>query len=94
MASLTIRNLDDTVKQKLRARGALRGASMEDEARSILRAAVTSDLALEQIDEQPSPVSGESAWDVIQKLRERYGTFDLDIPPRTTMAGDSLKLTD
>lgn len=40
MASLTIRNLDDAVKQRLRIRAAEHGRSMEEEARDILRAAV------------------------------------------------------
>ncbi|MYA87024.1 MAG: plasmid stabilization protein [Boseongicola sp. SB0662_bin_57] len=40
MASITIRNLDDDVKTRLRARAADRGRSMEEEARRILRDAV------------------------------------------------------
>jgi plasmid stability protein len=36
MASITIRNLDETVKRKLRLRAAQRNRSMEDEAREIL----------------------------------------------------------
>ncbi len=37
MASITIRNLDDDIKQRLRLRAAQRGRSMEEEARDILR---------------------------------------------------------
>jgi plasmid stability protein len=37
MASITIRNLDDEIKQRLRVRAAERGHSMEEEARDILR---------------------------------------------------------
>ena len=37
MSSLTIRNLDDNVKQSLRQRAAARGVSMEEEARFALR---------------------------------------------------------
>ena len=40
MASLTIRNLEEGVKNRLRMRAASRGRSMEDEARHILRAAL------------------------------------------------------
>ncbi len=96
MASLTIRNLDEEVKQKLRVRGALRGTSMEDEARCILKAAVTSDMPLEAIGApQPDPPAPqESAWDMIKRLREKHGTFELEIPPRTDMVGDSLKKSD
>lgn len=37
MASITIRNLDDDIKQRLRVRAAGHGRSMEEEARDILR---------------------------------------------------------
>ena len=40
MASITIRNLDDTLKRRLRIRAAEHGRSMEEEAREILRSAV------------------------------------------------------
>lgn len=36
MASITIRNLDDAIKEKLRLRAALNGRSMEEEARLVL----------------------------------------------------------
>ena len=41
MASITIRNLDDDVKTRLRVRAAKNHRSMEEEARIILRDAVT-----------------------------------------------------
>jgi plasmid stability protein len=44
MASITIRNLDDDIKQRLRVRAAEHGRSMEEEARDILRR-VMSDTA-------------------------------------------------
>ena len=37
MASITIRNLDDNIKQRLRVRAAEHGRSMEEEVRDILR---------------------------------------------------------
>ena len=40
MATLTIRNLDERLKGRLRVRAATRGQSMEEEARQILRAAL------------------------------------------------------
>ena len=40
MASITIRNLDDDVKRRLRVRAAEHGRSMEEEARDILRRVV------------------------------------------------------
>jgi antitoxin FitA len=54
MASITIRRLDERVKNQLRVRAAEHGRSMEEEARSILRDALDrdrppnlADLALE-----------------------------------------------
>jgi antitoxin FitA len=41
MATLTVRNLDDDIRNRLRVRAALAGRSMEEEVRVILRAAVT-----------------------------------------------------
>lgn len=40
MASITIRNLDDDLKARLRIQAAKRQRSMEEEAREILRAAL------------------------------------------------------
>ena len=40
MASITIRNLDDGLKRRLRIRAAQHGRSMEEEAREILRHAI------------------------------------------------------
>ena len=40
MASITIRNLEDDVKRRLRIRAAEHGRSMEEEAREILRQVV------------------------------------------------------
>ncbi|MDV6011915.1 FitA-like ribbon-helix-helix domain-containing protein [Haloechinothrix sp. LS1_15] len=41
MATLTIRDVDDDLKDKLRVRAARHGRSMEAEVRSIVRAALT-----------------------------------------------------
>jgi plasmid stability protein len=41
MAALTIRNVDDATKQSLRIRAAQHGVSMEEEARRILREALS-----------------------------------------------------
>lgn len=40
MASITIRNLDERTKARLRVRAAQHGRSMEEEARTVLRAAL------------------------------------------------------
>jgi plasmid stability protein len=54
MASLTVRNIDESVKNRLRIRAAQHGRSMEDEVRHILKASLDhdppknlADLALE-----------------------------------------------
>ncbi len=41
MASITIRNIEDSVKAELRVRAARHGRSMEEEARQILRFALS-----------------------------------------------------
>ena len=48
MASITIRNLDDKLKQHLRLRAAQHGRSMEEEARVILRLALAEEKAAPQ----------------------------------------------
>lgn len=71
MASLTIRNLEEKLKTRLRVRAASRGRSMEEEARSILRAALS---------EPSTPGS-----DLVQRIRRRFaklGDVDLAIPAR------------
>lgn len=95
MGSLTIRNIEDDLKRDLRVRGALRGASMEDEARSILRAVLKANLPLEEIGASPdAKARHESAWDMIQRLRDKYGTFELELPERSDMVGDAFKSKD
>ena len=43
MASITVRKIEDELKQRLRVRAAEHGHSMEEEARSILRSALGED---------------------------------------------------
>jgi plasmid stability protein len=72
MAALSIRDLDDSVKEKLRLRAARHGRSMEAEVRAILTASVT--------DEPPRT-------DLFSALTERFsqlGGLDLDLPARST----------
>jgi antitoxin FitA len=45
MASITIRNLDEDLKRRLRMRAAEHGQSMEEEVREILRRAVSGGVA-------------------------------------------------
>jgi phosphopantothenoylcysteine decarboxylase / phosphopantothenate---cysteine ligase len=55
MASITIRGLDDDLKQRLRLRAARHGRSMEDEARTILREMAAG------ADQIPAPIRGADA---------------------------------
>jgi phosphopantothenoylcysteine decarboxylase / phosphopantothenate---cysteine ligase len=63
MASLTVRQLEDRLKQLLRLRAARHGRSMEDEVRVILRQAAeeTGHEALDLIN-PPNPPAQPSAW--------------------------------
>ena len=73
MASITIRNLDEPLKKRLRIRAAEHGRSMEEEAREILRLAVGSTAP---------------AKDLGRAIHERFaaiGGVDLDLPPRDPM---------
>jgi antitoxin FitA len=44
-AVMTIRNIDDAILDRLRERAAVRGRSMEDEARDILYAALSTEMS-------------------------------------------------
>ena len=70
MASITIRNLDDDLKRRLRIRAAEHGRSMEEEAREILRQVVT----------EPAPPRNLAAS--IRSRISPLGGVDLDLPPR------------
>ena len=59
MAVMTIRNIDDAIKKRLRVRAAVNGRSMEDEARDILRSALSTD--------EPRPRN------LGQAINERFG---------------------
>jgi plasmid stability protein len=74
MASITIRNLDDALKRKLRLRAAHRNRSMEDEARDILRTALAQE-----------PAQTQNLADAIRELVEPLGGFELELPPRGPM---------
>jgi plasmid stability protein len=71
MAAMTIRNIDDALKSRLRVRAAMHGRSMEDEARDILRSALSTEVP--------------QARDLGQVIRGRFaavGGVDLPIVPR------------
>jgi plasmid stability protein len=76
MATLTIRDLDDGLKLKLRLRAASQNRSMEEEARQILRAALG------------EPALPRST--LVARVKSRFeglGDVRLDIEPREPVRG-------
>lgn len=76
MATMTIRNLDDEVKARLRVRAAQHGRSMEEEARNILKAA---------LEQEAPPATGAALVRAVRARVERFGGVELELPPRTPM---------
>lgn len=74
MATMTIRNIDDQLKARLRVQAAQHGRSMEDEARDILRAALSS-----------VQVRGTSLVDAIRARVAPLGGVELELPTREPM---------
>lgn len=70
MASITIRNLDESLKRRLRIRAAEHGRSMEEEAREILRLVV----------DEPAPPENLAA--AIRARVAGVGGADVDLPSR------------
>lgn len=74
MASITIRNLNDGIKQNLRVRAAQNGHSMEEEVREILRRTLDVD-----------PLPEKNLGTAIHQLFKAAGAIELDVPPRQPM---------
>jgi plasmid stability protein len=74
MGSITIRNIDDALKRKLRLRAAHRNRSMGEEARDILRTALAED----------SVPMGNLAQ-AIRKRIDPLGGVELSLPSRNPM---------
>jgi plasmid stability protein len=72
MASITVRRLDDHLKVRLKARAAQHGCSMEEEARTILRASLDRDRP-------------ETLGDIVRELFGPENGFELELPPRDPM---------
>ena len=73
MASITVDNIDDGLKQRLRVRAAGHGRSLEEEAREILREVVGKGIP-------PDDLAA-----AIRKRVAALGGVDLDIPERESM---------
>lgn len=74
MASMTIRDIDEKLKAKLRVQAARHGRSMEDEARDILRTALS--------------VESSRTGGLVEAIRARiapFGGIELENPPREAM---------
>jgi antitoxin FitA len=69
---MSIRNLDDRVKERLRVRAARHGRSMEAEVRAILTEAVS------------EPDRAPGLLDAIHDRFSELGGVELDLPPRST----------
>jgi plasmid stability protein len=72
---MTIRNLDEGLKRRLRVRAAEHGKSMEEEAREILRAALS---------QEASPPSGGLSSRIRRRFAEAGGV-DLQVPEREAL---------
>ena len=74
MATLTIRDLEPGVRDRLRVRAAKSGRSMEEEVRLILRAAVEEE--------------SNQTHTLADRIRARFAPFggvELELPPREPM---------
>ncbi len=72
MSSITIRNLDPAIKERLRVRAAEHGRSMEAEARHILQMALTTGR-------RPKETN------LYERIRARFaplGGVEFELPPR------------
>lgn len=74
MASMTIRNIDEQLKRRLRMQAGRHGRSMEEEARDILQTALCT---------EPSPT--RPLVDAIRARIEPLGGVELEIAPREPM---------
>jgi antitoxin FitA len=75
MATLTIRNIDEQVKSRLRVNAAIKGVSMEEEVRQVLARAVL------------TPANDADAGNLFSKIRARmdangFKGVDLELPVR------------
>src|SRR5262249_31291343 len=94
MASITIRQLDDDLKRRLRLRAARNGRSMEDEARTILRNAASLEGGLGEARDgarQPAPPRGRVVADAPAPWRvpRRAGRAPPPPPPRNASSSSS-----
>ena len=80
MASMTVRNLDDDLAARLSSRAATHGRSIEEEAREILREALSAS----------EPISGNLA-EAIRRRIGPLGGVTLDIPSREGIRDSNMR---
>jgi antitoxin FitA len=86
MASITIRQLPEATKRKLRIRAAQHGRSMEQEAREILKS------ELHKAPERNGPPkTGQDLFKAIREIFEPLGGVDLKIPLREPIPEPRIK---
>jgi antitoxin FitA len=80
MASITIRNLKEETKKRLRLRAAEHGHSLEAEARAVLDRGVVELAAA-------APKNGLDLFRGIREVVEKYGGVELELPERGPIRG-------
>lgn len=76
MASITVRNLDEDLKRRLKEQAAKHGCSMEEEVRRILAG------ALPELAKPDSPGTARELYENIRRIVEPLGGIELELPPR------------
>lgn len=82
MASITVRNLDEGLKRRLRIRAAENGRSMEQEVREILGDALGEGPAPP---EEPPRTGADLAAGIMAlfaPIHAEFGDIELELPPR------------
>jgi len=79
VASITIRQLPEATKRKLRIRAAQHGRSMEQEAREILQSALA------------QPDGPKDLGKAIREIFAPFGGVELHIPPREPIPEPKIK---
>lgn len=75
MASITIRNLEDDTKHRMKLRAALHGRSMEEEVRDVLRRATAQE---------------DGPGDLVASVRHRLSTAEPHLPARGLSLSDEV----
>lgn len=79
MASITVRNLDEGLKRRLRVRAAVNGRSMEQEVREILAAVLGEESA------PPPEDLGSAIRRQFAAFHAEFGDVELEMPSREPM---------